>query len=282
MSSNNKRIVAIFTDVHSLIEPLEAILEDIKKRGIKEIYSLGDNIGAGPNPNEVMDLLRKYHVKSVAGNQEYYATIGVAPFMNYFTDIKIASRDWTNSMISKDNMELIKKMPSTIELTLGNKKIALCHFTSDTRIDFLLHSTWMYQDEIKYGDNPYRLFEYTNSEEQKKDILKNKDNPRPFYDGFRSASKDPLFKGKSPFEYDYIFQGHVHFKSIVKSPKTTFYTVGMAYCKKNIATYIILHEKEDGFDIEEVYVNFDRDKMLDSVKESSIPDKFLINKYLRY
>ena len=64
------RRVAIFTDVHGLIEPLEAILKDIKDRGIKEIYSLGDNIGTGPSPNLVIDMLKENNVISVAGNQE--------------------------------------------------------------------------------------------------------------------------------------------------------------------------------------------------------------------
>ena len=281
MSKQYKRQIAIFTDVHSLIDPLESILNDIKTRGIKEIYSLGDNIGAGPNPNEVIELLKKNNVKSVAGNAEYYATIGVAPFMNYFSALKIASRDWTNSKITDENMEFIKKLPSTIEIELGGKKIALCHFTSDTRIDFVLHSTWAYQDAIEYGDKAYELFYYTNSDEQKKDILKNKDNLKAFYDGFRSSYIDPLFFGKSPFEYDYVIQGHVHFKSIVKSPTTIFYTVGMAYCEKNKGTYIILNEKEEGFDIEEVYVTFDRNKMLERIEKSDMPDKLLISKYIR-
>ncbi len=273
--------IAIFTDVHGLIEPFEAILNDIKKRGIKEIYSLGDNICTGPNPNEVMDLIRENNIISVAGNAEYYITLGVAPFMSYFDPGKIDNRNWTYKELSKENMDVIKKMPASIELTLGNKKIALCHFANDIRIDYTLRGTWTYQDEIKYGKDPYKQFLYTNSLEQKKDILKNKDNPKEFYNGFKSAYKDPLFNGKQVIDYDYIFEGHVHFPSIVVSPTTTFYTVGMVYKEKNVATYIILEEKENGFDIEEVFVNFDREKMLERITNSDMPNKKLINKYLR-
>ena len=46
------RKIAIFTDAHALLEPTEAALEDMQRRGITEIYSLGDNIGVGPNPSE--------------------------------------------------------------------------------------------------------------------------------------------------------------------------------------------------------------------------------------
>ncbi len=282
MNKLTNRKIAIFTDVHALIFPLEAILKDIKKRNINEIYSLGDNIGAGPNPKEVLDLLKKYHVISVCGNAEYYCILGISPFYSYFDSKKIASQKWTYSRLSKENLDDIKKYPASIELELGKKKIALCHFANDVRIDYTLHSTWTYQDSIKYNLKAYLQFEYTNSQEQKQDVIKNKDKESDFYNGFRSCYKDPLFNGKSPFNYDYIFQGHVHFQSIIKSPSTIFYTVGMAYKEKNIASYIILNEKEDGFDIEEVEVNFDREKQLKIIEESDMSDKTLINKYLAH
>ena len=59
-STYTGRKVAIFADAHSLLEPTYAVLEDMRKRGITEIYSLGDNIGFGPNPGEVMDVMDAY------------------------------------------------------------------------------------------------------------------------------------------------------------------------------------------------------------------------------
>ena len=277
-----ERQIAIFTDVHGLLEPLMAILEDIKKRGITEIYSLGDNIGVGPNPNEVLDLLEEYNVQSVAGNAEYYTTIGVEPFLNYFGFGKIANQKWTDKQLSAKNLHKLSLYPASIELVIGNKNVALCHFANDVRIDYMIHSTWTYQDELKYGENAYEQFDYTNSNEQKKDILRNKDKEKPFYKGFKSSYQDPLFKGKYVSEFDAIFQGHVHFKSVCQSPTTTFYTIGMAYKKENIASYVIVHEKTDGFIVEEVLVPFDRERMLKSVDDSDMPDKKQIYKYLRH
>ncbi len=282
MNKYTGRNIAIFTDVHGLIEPLEAIINDIKKRGIKEIYSLGDNVGTGPNPHEVMEIIRSNNVISVAGNAEYYVTLGVEPFMSYFDNKKILSRDWTQKELSKKDISDIKNYPPSIELMLGGKRIALCHFANDVRIDYTIRSTWTYQEELKYGKDAYKQFLYTNSDEQKKDILKNSKLNKPFCKGFKSSFKEPLFNGKKITDFDYIFQGHVHFPSIEKTPINTIYTVCMAYKHKNIATYIILKEKEIGFDIEEVFVTFDRDKMLERVRLSDMPDKSLINKYLRH
>ena len=81
--------IGILTDCHGMLEPLKAALEDMKKRGITRIYSLGDNIGTGVNPKEVMDSLDEYGVISIAGNSEEYITLGIEPFASYFHELKI-------------------------------------------------------------------------------------------------------------------------------------------------------------------------------------------------
>lgn len=48
---------AIISDIHSNLEALQAVLEDIKKQGVNEIYCLGDIVGYGPNPRECVDLV---------------------------------------------------------------------------------------------------------------------------------------------------------------------------------------------------------------------------------
>ncbi len=46
---------AIISDIHANLEALEAVLADIRRLGITEIYCLGDIIGYGPNPCECID-----------------------------------------------------------------------------------------------------------------------------------------------------------------------------------------------------------------------------------
>jgi predicted phosphodiesterase len=45
---------AIISDLHSNIEAVEAVLKDIHDQGIEDIVCLGDLIGYGPNPREVL------------------------------------------------------------------------------------------------------------------------------------------------------------------------------------------------------------------------------------
>jgi predicted phosphodiesterase len=60
---------ALISDIHSNIEALEAVLADIREQGIGEIYCLGDLVGYGPNPREVIDEVMRCKV-CLLGNHD--------------------------------------------------------------------------------------------------------------------------------------------------------------------------------------------------------------------
>jgi predicted phosphodiesterase len=61
---------ALISDVHSNLEALEAVLEDIRQQGITEIYCLGDIVGYGPNPRECIDLVMTKCSVCLLGNHD--------------------------------------------------------------------------------------------------------------------------------------------------------------------------------------------------------------------
>lgn len=50
---------ALISDIHSNFEALTAVLADIEKQGVTEIYCLGDIVGYGPNPRECVDAVMR-------------------------------------------------------------------------------------------------------------------------------------------------------------------------------------------------------------------------------
>lgn len=62
---------AIISDIHGNLPALEAVLADIRKRGIQEIVCLGDVIGYGPYPRECVDLVRENCSFSIMGNHDH-------------------------------------------------------------------------------------------------------------------------------------------------------------------------------------------------------------------
>jgi len=284
------RKVAIFTDAHGLLEPVEAALIDIKSRGINEIYSLGDNIGDGPDSLGVLRILADNNVKSIAGNAEEYIMLGLEPFASYMMrEDRMRDVFKTREQIGKEGIELIHQMSHSYELHIGGKKVGLCHFGNDVRIDYWDRSTWTYQTHFDYLKTGVRLnkkaseqFSYTASLKQIREIRKlgtGKKSLEKANLGFKSAYEEPMFPrtdnphiGKKLEIFDDIFQGHVHFK--LEDPGKTNYhslrAIGMAYRKDPIdtASYVLLDEYIDtdtstkGFNIKEILVKYDRDKMV--------------------
>lgn len=85
--------IAIITDVHANLEALDMVLKDIERNEITEIISLGDNIGYGPNPVEVLQKLYSKNVVTLEGNHDL-AVVNPRSFADA-TDLAINALEWT-------------------------------------------------------------------------------------------------------------------------------------------------------------------------------------------
>ena len=61
---------AIVSDVHSNIEALEAVLDDIHENECEEIICLGDLLGYGPSPRQVLKIAMDLFEFTLLGNHE--------------------------------------------------------------------------------------------------------------------------------------------------------------------------------------------------------------------
>jgi diadenosine tetraphosphatase ApaH/serine/threonine PP2A family protein phosphatase len=62
--------VAIISDLHSNREALEAVFADIRRRGLTELYCLGDVVGYGPDPEFCVDLVSGHARWCLMGNHD--------------------------------------------------------------------------------------------------------------------------------------------------------------------------------------------------------------------
>jgi len=63
--------VAFLSDIHGNLEAFESVSADIEQRGVDRVVCLGDNIGYGPDPEEVVRRIRHQGYESILGNHEY-------------------------------------------------------------------------------------------------------------------------------------------------------------------------------------------------------------------
>lgn len=62
--------IAIISDIHANKQALEAILNDISKQNLDGLFCLGDLVGYGPCPAEVLHVLKKLIGHGVIGNHD--------------------------------------------------------------------------------------------------------------------------------------------------------------------------------------------------------------------
>ena len=60
--------LAVLSDIHANLAALEAVREDLPE--VDEVWVLGDIVGYGPQPNEVIAALQEMGARSVMGNHD--------------------------------------------------------------------------------------------------------------------------------------------------------------------------------------------------------------------
>ena len=268
-----KEPVALLTDIRANEEALRAIIEDIKKRKIKYIFSLGDSVGLGPNPKECIDMMIENKVINILGNNDYYTFLPLDTY-RHFQDTRSASyanAQWTKLQLTEREIEYLRNMPPSIDININGKLIGLCHFPCDVR--YCPQTTWDYN-----GRNT-RVFYRTNTQNDHLHLL-NKNNP-----GVQLAIKDPLFGGKTVDEYDDIIFGHYHFQRTHLATaynKTTFHSLnasGVAIDNKTV--YYILSPTIDNYTIKKIRVSYDYHRLFDKLDKIDYPNKTTFEEYVK-
>ncbi len=103
---------AILSDIHGNATALDAVLKDVDQQACDQIISLGDNIGYGPEPENVIHMLQARNIPSVTGNHELGATR--PDFLLLFNPVARTSIEMTISMLSAASLAWIRRFPNVL------------------------------------------------------------------------------------------------------------------------------------------------------------------------
>lgn len=118
--------IAVISDVHGNLEALKAALESIEKSKVDTIVCLGDLVGYGPYPNEVVELIREQRIMNILGN--YDAAVLEEKF-NYIRDNEVNKfcMPWAAKELKEENRAYLRSLPRQIVLEFENKKMYFVH-----------------------------------------------------------------------------------------------------------------------------------------------------------
>jgi len=94
--------IAVISDVHGNIWALQAVLDDVRRRGVEHIINLGDTVYGPLEPQATADALMPLDVYSVQGNEDRILAANSAssasPTLEYvLKSLTIHSREWLAS-----------------------------------------------------------------------------------------------------------------------------------------------------------------------------------------
>jgi predicted phosphodiesterase len=113
--------VAIISDVHGNRHALEAVLESIAVRACAEVWSLGDLVGYGAEPDVCVDLARAHATVSLAGNHDL-GVCGAIPLAQFSRGAALAAT-WTQAQIRPDTLQYLRSLHAARTL----QSVALYH-----------------------------------------------------------------------------------------------------------------------------------------------------------
>lgn len=93
----NMSLIAVISDVHGNLEALEAVLAEIDRLGVKAIYSLGDVVGYGPDPEECVRITVSRCKHRLMGNHEYAVIHTNLAFVS--NRVAQAALEWTRKRV---------------------------------------------------------------------------------------------------------------------------------------------------------------------------------------
>lgn len=116
--------IAIVSDVHANLAALHSVLEDAeRRRGLDAVWSLGDFVGYGPQPNEVLALLRTHELTAVSGNHDLAATGGLDT--SDFNDAAAAANRWNASQLTEDSAAYLRGLAPVVSQDAA--RAIICH-----------------------------------------------------------------------------------------------------------------------------------------------------------
>jgi len=244
--------IAIFSDVHGNLPALEAVLNDIEKRGVVQKFCLGDLVDFAPWGNEVIHTMQNLNIPCIMGNHDERIAfdIPVIPLIKHSqeeTAARFLAIDHSKKNITESNKKYLSELPFHLKL---NYKVGEKHWNIQ-----LVHSG--------LESNDTYLYESEND------------------DVFNQMLQDS--------QSDVVVMGHTHlsFLKQIKNQKWAINSgsVGRSKEENRLASYLILTLLENEIIPEIIQIPYDLEKVCLAIEDSEIPNyyaSFLRNESYQY
>jgi len=150
--------IAVVADLHANLPALRAVLRDMAALECDRMWCVGDIVGRGPHPNEVIQELRRVEVPTVQGNwdeavglrREHAGANWPTPEAEAEGQASLA---WTIERTTDEQRAWLRQLPAMLRFELEGRSV------------LLFHGSPVRQNEYLWRDRPSRVFARVGSDQ---------------------------------------------------------------------------------------------------------------------
>jgi putative phosphoesterase len=144
--------IAVFSDIHANLHALEAVWRELESQQPDAIYCLGDLVGYGAFPNEVVNFLCENKVDTIMGNYDEgvgfdMEDCGCAYRTEAMRRLGRRSIFWTREHTSHESKLFLQQLPMQIRTEINGREV------------LMVHGSPRRMNEYLYEDRPKASFE---------------------------------------------------------------------------------------------------------------------------
>jgi putative phosphoesterase len=136
--------IALIGDVHANLPALETVLQHARENHVEAIWNVGDSVGYGPFPDEVVLRLQQENVTSLIGNYD----LKVLDFPKNRKKFKKNKRpekflafQWAYEHLSSPSRQYLESLSKELWLQVLNRQILLVHASLSSNEELLTPGT---------------------------------------------------------------------------------------------------------------------------------------------
>jgi putative phosphoesterase len=124
--------ICTFSDIHGNLHALGAVLDAIERQRPDRVYCLGDLVGYGAYPNEVIDLVRQKAFPTIMGNYDDGVGFDRDDCGCAYTDDEMRrlghlSLMWSRKHVTEENKAFLRSLLPNIRFEVEGKRVLLVH-----------------------------------------------------------------------------------------------------------------------------------------------------------
>jgi len=144
--------IAVLSDIHANIHALEAVWSHLRKETLDQVFCLGDLVGYGAFPNEVIAFIRDCNISTLMGNYDEGVGFdrhdcGCAYKDSEQDRLGKHSLSWSRERTSDENKRYLQSLPMQIRLEEPHHNL------------LFVHGSLRKINEYIYEDRPKATFE---------------------------------------------------------------------------------------------------------------------------